>query len=230
MTHKRSFDEVLPLYERMIEAFMEIELKYLIPDYDTAGKMWQQKVFERYGKIDSIKRIEMSAVYFDTADFILSDVETAFRIRKEGDKVVATVKWGGYNEECLHEREEINIPLASSYDLGRPSLHIFNESKKGQELIQLVGDRELVPIMETDFIRNTMYIDTGKAICEAAMDVGKIVTHVGNEDIIELEIELFSGDLKEIISIGKELQNEFGLIPGEISKFGRGLELLKRYN
>ena len=102
--------------------------------------------------------------------------------------------------------------------------------EKGQELIQLVGDRELVPIMETDFIRNTMYIDTGKAICEAAMDVGKIVTHVGNEDIIELEIELFSGDLKEIISIGKELQNEFGLIPGEISKFGRGLELLKRYN
>lgn len=207
---------------------MEIELKYLIPDYDTAADLWQQEVFSRYGDVDMIRRTEMSAVYYDTEDFILSGIGAAFRIRQEDSKVVATIKWGGCSKESLHEREEINIPLNCNYDRGMPSLDVFNESEKGRELIELVGDRQLKPVIETDFERNTMRIDTGAAICEAAMDIGRIITPGGSEDILELEIELFSGSVKEIILIGKELQSEFGLIPGEASKFGRGMELLKK--
>lgn len=211
----------------MIETFMEIELKYLIPDNVTAEKLWREKTFSRYGDVDTIRRIEMSAVYYDTEDFILSKVGAAFRIRQEGSKAVATIKWGGCSKVCLHEREEINVPLDCDYDRAMPTLDVFDESAKGKELIELVGDRQLKPIIETDFERRTMRIDTGTAICEAAMDIGSIITLGGNEDILELEIELFSGNVKEIILIGKELQSEFGLIPGEISKFGRGMRLLK---
>ena len=171
---------------------MEIELKYLIEDEETQKKLWDPSVFGKYGEVDLHAETNMRAVYYDTEDGLLRSVDAAFRIRKENDRYVATLKWGGTSDEALHEREELNLPLCEKSDAEEPSLKVFAESEKGRELIELAGERKLIPTVETSFTRRTMRIDTGKTICEAALDTGKIITSGGNADIRELELELFS--------------------------------------
>lgn len=208
------------------ESSMEIEFKYLIPDESIIEKLWQDAVFKKYGDVDSRQALQMRATYYDTPDGLLSSVDAAFRIRHEGPHVVATIKWGGRQTEGLHEREELNIQLADSFDDSKPTLDVFAESEKGRELIELVGERPLVRRVETDFLRKIKRIDTGSAICEAALDIGKIKTAAGDLDIREIELELYSGDIHEIEHIGGYLSDKFGLIPGVKSKYGRGMELL----
>ena len=142
---------------------MEIEFKYLIPDESIVEKFWQEAVFKKYGDVDSRQSVQMRAAYYDTPDGILSSVDAAFRIRHEGPHVVATIKWGGRQKEGLHEREELNIQLADSFDDSMASLDVFAESEKGRELIELIGDRPLQKKLETDFLRRIRRIDTGKA-------------------------------------------------------------------
>ena len=56
-----------------------------------------------------------------------------------------------------------------------------------------------------------MRIDTGKSICEAALDTGKIITAGGNADIRELELELFSGSVEDLEEIGSDIAERFSL-------------------
>lgn len=207
---------------------MEIEFKYLIPDVSIISDLWQESVLKKYGLVDASEALHMKAVYYDTPDGLLSGADVAFRIRHEGPHIVATIKWGGRQSEGLHEREELNIQLAESFDDSRPTLDVFAESEKGRELIELIGDRPLQRTLETDFLRRISRIDTGKAICEAALDEGKIITDAGELDIRELELELYSGDVSEIEKIGADLSARFGLVPGVKSKYGRGMELLRQ--
>ncbi len=205
---------------------MEIEFKYLIPDDAVQEDMWTEEYFSRFGELDSFEETEMQAIYYDTEDSLLREVEAAFRIRKEGRRYVATLKWGGKSDEALHEREELSIKLCGEPDLVHPTLDIFSESEKGKELIEFVGGRQLSRIMETSFTRQTVRIDTGSTICEAALDKGEIITAAGSCRIHELELELFSGDIDDVRHIGDELCKEFGLKPGLKSKYYRGLLLL----
>lgn len=123
---------------------MEIELKYLIEDEETAEKtLGIRSVFGKYGEVDLHAETNMRAVYYDTEDGLLRSVDAAFRIRKENDRYVATLKWGGTSDEALHEREELNLPLCRKSDAEEPSLKVFAESEKGRELIELAGERKL---------------------------------------------------------------------------------------
>ncbi|MBR5228765.1 MAG: CYTH domain-containing protein [Firmicutes bacterium] len=205
---------------------MEIELKYLIPDRDIIDKMWQEAVFKEYGTVDSVSQIEMDAIYYDTEDRVLGGADTAFRVRKEGQRYVATLKWGGHQHEGLHEREELNIQLPEDPAVVAPTLEVFAQHEKGRQLVSLVGEKELKALIETSFTRQIMRIDTGNTICEVALDVGDIITPAGNLDICELEIELFSGDVSDIEKIGADLEKRFGLKTGVESKFGRGIKLI----
>lgn len=205
---------------------MEIELKYLIPDKEVIDSLWQEAVFRKYGAVDSVSQIEMDAIYYDTEDRILGNEDVAFRVRKEGPRYVATLKWGGHQHEGLHEREELNIQLHDDISVKAPTLDIFSESEKGRQVMTLVGEKPLVALIRTSFVRQTMRIDTGNTICEAALDTGSIITPAGDLEICELEIELFSGDVSEVEKIGDDLSRRFGLQAGVESKFGRGVKLL----
>ena len=143
--------------------------------------------------------------------------------------------FGKYGEVDLHAETnmravyyELTLPLCEKSDAEEPSLKVFAESEKGRELIELAGERKLIPTVETSFTRRTMRIDTGKTICEAALDTGKIITSGGNADIRELELELFSGDVEDIEAIGRDLAEKFSLRPGIVSKYARGIELYQK--
>ncbi|MGI6205229.1 MAG: CYTH domain-containing protein [Anaerovoracaceae bacterium] len=203
---------------------MEVELKYGIPDPAIIDSLWTEEVFSEYGSVDKNTSIPMSATYYDTEDRDLQKEKAAFRIRKEGDQPVATLKWNDSVREGVFEREELNINLTED-DGPAPALSKFAENESAAALIEKVGEKPLIPVVETNFTRKIMRIDTGTTIFEADLDVGTIVTPDNKDlDICELEIELYSGSRDELAKIGKDLAKRFGLVPGVKSKYQRGIE------
>lgn len=205
---------------------MEVELKYLVTDKLVSEKILQDKYLVSIMDKDSREIINMDAVYFDTKDRVLSDAKIAFRVRKEGNKIIATLKWNGSADEGLHTREEINIPVADESFMNAPSIHIYDESPIEGLLKNLVGEKKLIPLFEMNFIRNQMRVDTGKSISEISLDKGEIKSKNGSAKILELEIELYSGSQDDIKELGEDLRQRYNLVPENTSKYKRGLDLL----
>lgn len=205
---------------------MEIELKYAINDRNIIEKIFNDDIVKNIVDLNSDEEIDMHAVYFDTEDRALSQNSMAFRIRKEGSKLMATLKWGGYSDGEMHKREEINIPVDDEAQLDNPDMTIFSETEAWPLLEKIVTDKKMIPLMDIDFLRKQVRLDTGKAICELSIDEGKVKCNGKEDRILEMEIELYSGQEDEIIRLGNELSDKYNLEPGKISKFRRGLNLL----
>lgn len=205
---------------------MEIEKKYRIPSDDCAKLIWEDEYLEGISDDSSSEIIHMKASYFDTEDHVLLKRDIAFRIRLEGGRAIAALKWNGASEDGLHKREEINIPLVGEESLINPSTAIFCESSDGKEMMALVGTKPLHKMLDINFIRRRMRVDTGNTICEIAIDTGEIISKAGNLPICELEIELFSGQEEDVLAIGDVLAEKYGLEPENRSKYARGLDLM----
>ena len=78
---------------------MEIELKYLIDGEEKADRIWQELRRHPEAVAASEEEKQMHAVYFDAEDGRLSRAGIAFRIRREGEEMVATVKWSDESEQ-----------------------------------------------------------------------------------------------------------------------------------
>lgn len=202
---------------------MEIELKYRIPAPEIAEDIWKDKLFFSLEEDNSREELCFNAKYFDTPDCDLAKNDMAYRVRKEGCRWVASLKWKGHSEGALHTREEINVPVEND----RPDPEVFKESKIGAELMRIIGDKAVYSLLETRFHRRRLRIDTGTGIFELSVDEGWIVTPYGEEPISEVELELFSGKTEELEKLGKKLCEEYGLEKEERSKYARGIKLIK---
>lgn len=206
---------------------MEIEMKYRIKDKSTAELIEADEYLNTASDPDSREKIFMKAAYFDTEDHVLMHHDIAFRVRSEGPLIVASLKWNGVSQNGMHSREEINVPVNDEACFLQPDPQLFRESETGQYMIQLIGDRKLVSVLEINFLRTKMRVDTGECFCEVAIDLGEIVTDVGTEPICELEIELFTGDATCIEQIGGRLAEIYELEPEDQTKYARGLRLAR---
>ena len=86
---------------------MEIELKYKIPTKEVAAEIWKDRMFCDMEEGGTREEICLDAKYFDTSNCDLAKNEIAYRVRKEGERWVAALKWNGNSEDGLHIREEI---------------------------------------------------------------------------------------------------------------------------
>ena len=205
---------------------MEIELKYRMEDESVMEAIFQDPYIEMIKDKQTEESIDMYAVYFDTADRRLLQEGIAFRIRREGCSLQATLKWNGSSEDGMHKREELNVTVDDPEKLHAPDIEIFGQSDMGDALFDIVGDQPLVPLMEVDSVRHQVRIDTGKSISELSVDKGEVRVGEKSAPILELEIELFSGDEADMMSLGDGLAEKYGLKASNISKFKRGLDLM----
>ena len=203
---------------------MEIELKYKIPTEAVAADIWKDKIFSDMEEEDSREEVCLDARYYDTCHCDLSKKQIAYRIRKEGERWVAALKCSGTNEGALHKRIEISVPVID----GTPDPSVFSESEMGEELMEVLGDEKVECVLETRFHRKRFRIDTGTGIFELSVDKGVILTNYGKEPIFEVELELFSGEMEELVELGEQLQEKYGLEVQELSKYARGIELIKK--
>ena len=207
---------------------MEIEIKYMIDSKETAERLWEDKALTKMEEPGSREKLFMKAAYFDTEDLVLSRNDIAFRVRMEGARVVACLKWGSNIEGSLHTREEINVPVNDLACFITPDIEIFRESDIGKELLNLIDGEQLQSIMEVGMLRSRFRIDTGTSIVEVSIDNGEIVTDYGTAPICEVELELFSGDTEELQKLGADIYEKYNLKEGLESKYARGLALVKK--
>lgn len=205
---------------------MEIEMKYAIPNKEVAEAIWQDEYLNEVGDSSSKNVVHMKSVYFDTEERILLKNDVAFRVRMEGNKVVASLKWKGASQEGLHKREEVNVPVDDPACFLQPSPEIFKESDQGEDMMELVGNRPLLSILEMNFIRKRIRIDYKESIMELAIDIGGILTEDGEIPICELEIELFSGKEEDVKDLGAIMEEKYDLKTLDASKYARGLNLM----
>lgn len=206
---------------------MEIELKYQIHDESDIERIFQDPYLMKIKDHKTDEEIEMHAVYFDTEDRRLYREGIAFRVRKEGLKLVATLKWNGSSEDGMHKREEINVPVSDEEKLHTPDIKIFDQSEMCEVLEKVVGSRTLLPVMDIFFKRRQMRLDTGKSICELSVDRGEIVAGGRTAPISELEIELYSGEESDMKALGDTVAEKYQLCAEDASKYKRGLDLMK---
>ena len=206
---------------------MEIELKYLIDDDTKIDQMFEDPMISEIKDEKTEESINMDAIYFDTEDHSLTNEGIAFRVRMEGERYIATLKWNGTSENGMHKREEINIPVTDMNAVEHPTYDIFAQSEMADVLETVIGTKELKPLMEVAFVRRQVRLDSGKSISVFSVDNGEVSAGGKKESIRELEIELYSGSEDDMRAFGERVREKFGLVPGNKSKFERGYELFR---
>ena len=205
---------------------MEVEMKYSIGNKEIAESIWADEYLMTIEEDNTREKVFMKAVYFDTPDYILCKNDITFRVRMENDRIIATLKWRGKSEGAMHQREEINVPVTDEACFISPNPSIFKESKIGQEVIELIGETELYSIIETRFLRSRFRVDTKETIIEVSIDQGEIITENGQDPILEMELEIFSGNEEVLKELGHEISGKYGLHEEERSKYARGKNML----
>lgn len=208
---------------------MEIELKYKIESNVQMDTIWNDEFIASMEEKGSREELLIKAVYFDTEDYLLKKNHIAFRIRKEGDRMVGTLKWRDHDPSVkgLYMREEINVPINNEEYFLEPNPNIFMESEVGRDLMEAVGDKKLQGIFETVFVRRKLRIEIGNTICEVALDKGEIIAADESAPISELEIELYAGKQEDLISIGEKIAKKYNLEPEQKSKYARAVSLFE---
>ncbi|MBQ2083625.1 MAG: hypothetical protein II469_00620, partial [Firmicutes bacterium] len=117
-------------------------------------------------------------------------------------------------------------PASMEHFISSPK-ELFKESEDGKVLLDLIGDDPLINLLEMRYLRSRCRLTYGGSIMELAIDTGSIITDKGEIPIMELEIELYAGDPKDIQSLGDRLQEKYHLVPEDRSKLARGLALLR---
>lgn len=154
------------------------------------------------------------AIYYDTDDHALINRGIAYRTRHEGEKWIATMKQDEVSRAGFFQRREVNENVEGPEP--RPDLF--------PELCLKASD--LKPIVITQFKRTVWVINMPKGTSiEMALDQGYIEAGSKRIPIREIELELKTGRIGDLMHVASVLSRHCGLIVERESKFERGIQL-----
>lgn len=211
---------------------METELKLRFLDPRGREILLADEWFQSLVLPETPEETHMEAVYYDTADGRLHARHAAYRIRLEGDRYVASIKARGKVSVGLHQRLEWNL----SQEDDKPDLPVFatanllDGDSEGilKELLDAVGDEDLVEVCRTEFDRTSMMVACQDTLIEAAFDIGILSAGGRSTPMEEMELELKEGDVRDLVELGQELVRRFPLRPEEMSKYARCMDMKRR--
>jgi triphosphatase len=203
---------------------VEVELKLLVEPPDQ----------RRLTRLDVIRRLtsgpvrsqRLNNVYYDTPEFDLAAERVALRLRerpgRRGSTWVQTLKDGGTATGGLHERHEIEWPVAGpALDLA-----LIDASPFADRFRRARVRETLKPVFSTDFRRSARILSfpDGTTV-EMAMDVGEVRAGRRIEPIAEVELELLSGDAARLFDVAEAIVDAVPARVGHESKAARGYRL-----
>lgn len=205
---------------------VEIEIKFKIKDKETADAIAADPYFLEHsaaaGAEGSWDEIPVSATYFDTDNQDLQQADIAYRVRREGENLVATVKRGGNPKSNVQRRQEWNVEVNSM----EPDVVAFRETEIGKELEAISGKDILQPRFLSVFNRRFITLCIEQDTCaELALDIGNIIAGKLSEPICELELELKQGNPQVMLALANQIAEKYGLSPEPRSKYSRGVAL-----
>jgi inorganic triphosphatase YgiF len=202
----------------MSAAPMETELKLRIP----ASALQRLSEDPALSAGEHVATEQLKAIYYDTPDLDLSGQGAALRVRREGDRWIQTLKWGGEVVSGLHRRNEIELEVPGPVpDIGR-----IGESE-AHALFRLPHiASELQPVFETEFTRSRRLLVLGDAATiEASLDLGEIRSGDRREELSELELELKRGEVPALFRLALDIAQRAPVFLEHRSKAERGYAL-----
>ena len=204
---------------------MEIEFKFCIPP----DRLVAVQAAVRRGRCAAIR---MEARYFDTPDGALASRGIAFRLRREGDQWVQTVKALGDGPLDRQEHNATRGP-ATAGTAPEPLPQLHSGTVAGTRLLQALQAASdlLTETYGTEMNRLTRDVTRQGAVVELALDTGRVVAHRGTPQqaeapICELELELKSGPVAGLAALATQWASRHGLFLSTVSKAERGERLL----
>ncbi|MBU4501634.1 MAG: CYTH domain-containing protein [Nanoarchaeota archaeon] len=178
-------------------------------------------------KVEEVIDISEKDTYLDTKDMDFHKQGMSFRIRKEDERFLVTLKGKPKRDGAIYSRledEEIinESDIPKIYDMSLDIAPIIKAKK-------LAKNKPVSKIFIVDKQRKRMVIVNDNYSIRIDMDIIEYLIEdvVGHE--YELEIEAKDAPIGEVKIVRDFLISKFGnyLYPSEKSKYERGLDLLK---
>ncbi|MEB3766179.1 CYTH domain-containing protein [Acinetobacter sp. MD2] len=193
----------------------EVELKLQIPtdQFNALNKAFLTK---------TTQKIDLHARYFDTQDSALAQHLMAIRIRKEGAHWIQTFKSAGKSHLQRFEHE---LDLGTALEAPNLDLEIYQQYPQALALLnQALGDnwQQLELQFETIVQRHYRIIHLNGSKIEVCLDLGTLKSQQQQRSIQEVEFELKSGQLTDLIQITAQWVKRYHLWLDVRSKAERG--------
>lgn len=197
----------------------EVELKLLFT------QKHQNELINFFNNLKNSQLVNTNTLqnrYFDTADLALRAVDMGLRVRCCEGQSEQTIKTKGNLMGGLHSRLEYNVNIQG----GEPQLSLFPEQIWRNTNINVDNiQQHLQCLFNTDFERTTWHVSFNNSVIEIAIDIGDIVTRNKKEKICELELELLSGEARDLIELAIMVAKDVPVRLGYASKAKRGYKL-----
>ena len=197
----------------------EIELKLRVVDTEVNVSEALESCFSTLGLQAELQTKSLLNIYYDTSDKHLNQHRMALRIRRKGDIFIQTLKTKGRSVEGLTERGE--------WEWQRPDVSLDLDVLKALDVWPEELDlSNLKAAFETNFLRYQAVLNWQGSEIELAVDQGEVLANEKSLPILELELELISGEVDALKTLAKTLGEYIKLEPFDISKAERGYSLL----
>ena len=198
----------------------EIELK-LLADEVAARAAWPNAVAAGLSSGEPPARL-LTSTYFDTPGHRLRKAGIALRVRRDGDRILQTVK----ARASIHGGLSRAIEVESVLEDAKPDLAAIADAGLRGQISSLAAGKPLAPVFETIVRRTEAEVrhDTGTSAL-LAVDDATIVAGGTRASFRELEIELLSGPVEGLFAIARILLPSGRLRFSTMSKAERGFLL-----
>ena len=200
---------------------MEREFKWMIPDPSEFDPIADSSTVSAL--VQKKGRLEMEAMYYDTADNLIARCHGGLRLRRENETRVVCLKlaaesgFGGARK--AREEYECTAP-----DI-RTGIQNLPASGAPQDICDCLLQANLIELGRTAFTRFWFLLSYQGCTCDLAFDYGKLTRNGRVGPICEMELELKSGSEADYDALAVQLQQEFDLKPQPLSKLARMMRL-----
>lgn len=205
---------------------MEVELKLLV-DSKYKDALLRHPLLSSQGASKPHEQ-NRSDTYFDTPDLQLRNSNVGLRVRRVNNSWIQNIKSGSSAQGGLHSRQEWESPVAGPAPELARLRHLIDDKKVRRNVLGAPAlQRRLAPVFTTNIKRVVwdLQLQDGSRI-ECALDHGKIEHGGKNVPISELELELKSGDPRQLFDLALGLQQDIPMHIGNRSKADQGYSLL----
>ena len=175
----------------------ELEIKYAVGDLQLLDCMLCDPMIREKMQTGAFRNIRMETTYYDTQDGAFSARKWTYRLRRENERSVITLKTPG-----------------SGYERGEWEW-------EGEYL----DEAELTIVCGASFTRIAADLTLEGAQCELCGDIGWLTGGGRREPLCELELELKGGSAEAMLAFARKLAGKYGLREEQRSKFARARAL-----
>ena len=212
---------IKPLYYSGMNQEIELKLRLNPRDLPLLEQVLAQTAITAQPTLQFLNR------YFDTPSMGLSQGGAALRIRQQNQDgndahIIQTLKTRGTSVGGLHQRMEWDWPLTQL----ALNLDLIQNSEAQDHLSPTLDFTTIIALFTTDFQRKMWLCQLGESAIEVVLDQGQVATGEHSVDLLELELELISGDAKQLFQLAHTIAQHCPVLMSDISKAERGYALL----